>query len=72
MHSALYYFLVIASIILVAGSVITVIALCNAPEGYENEEGFVGITKGDERLLNEYASFRQQMTGSHGQSAMAA
>jgi hypothetical protein len=58
MQSALFYVVAIGSIILVAGSVITFIALRNAPEGYENEEGFIGITKGDEVLLNEFAHQR--------------
>jgi hypothetical protein len=72
MHSALYYLLAIASLILVAGSVTTVVALFTAPEGYENDEGFVGLTTGDERLLSEYAAFRQQLLAHGGQGQMAA
>jgi hypothetical protein len=72
MHSVLFYFLVIGSLILVAGSVITVVAMRNAPEGYENEEGFVGLTKGDERLLSEFAQFRQQAMAHVGHRQVAA
>ena len=72
MHSALFYVLAIASLILVAGSAITFVALRTAPEGFENEEGFVGLTKGDERLLNEFAEFRQQALTNGGYRQMAA
>ena len=70
MQSALFYLVAIGSLILVAGSVIAVVALRNAPEGYENEEGFIGITKGDEILLNQFATQRAAlMGGSHSAAA---
>ena len=54
MQTVLYYVLGLGAFALVAGGVIAIIALRNAPEGYEDETGFVGITKGDEALLKEF------------------
>ena len=71
MHSALYYLLGLGAFALVAGSIITIVALRNAPEGYEDEEGFVGLTKGDEALLKEYATTHSFPT-SHGSANLAA
>lgn len=66
MHSALFYIVALGSLMLVAGTVIAIHALRNAPEGYENEhEGFVGLTAGDEKLLHEFAAFKAQMSPGH-------
>ena len=54
MHSVLYYLLGLGAFVTVAGAVIAVYAVRNAPEGYEDAEGFVGVTKGDEVLLAQY------------------
>jgi len=72
MDSTLYYVVVISGLILAVGSLIMVVALRNAPEGFEGEEGFVGLTKGDEQLLSEFAAFRSQAMAQMGQSRMAA
>jgi hypothetical protein len=64
MNNALFYFLLISGLIVVAGSAIAFVAMRNAPEGFENEEGFIGLTKGDEMLLNEFASQRAALLGS--------
>lgn len=58
MNNALFYLLVLAGLVVVAGCVITYVAMRQAPEGFENEEGFIGLTKGDEVLLNQFASQR--------------
>lgn len=63
MSNVLFYSLVIFGLILVAGSVITIFAMRTAPEGFENEEGFIGLTKGDEVLLNEFAAQRAALLG---------
>ena len=55
MHTILSYLLVVTAIIIVTGGIVAFVAIRNAPEGYEDENGFTGITKGDEVLLNEYA-----------------
>jgi hypothetical protein len=70
MHIALVYFLVITAIMVVIGGIIAVVALRNAPEGYEDEYGFTGLTKGDEVLLNEFAHQRYAFV--HAQSPLAA
>lgn len=54
MQSALFYLLGFGAFAMVAGAVIAVYAMRNAPEGYEDENGFVGMTKGDEILLKQY------------------
>ena len=72
MHSAFYYLTVTASAIFVVGSIITVVAMVNAPEGFEGEDGFIGLTRGDEQLLNEFAAFRQQALAHVGHGGMAA
>jgi hypothetical protein len=64
MHSALFYFLAIFGVIVVAGGVIAFFALRHAPDGFEDEDGFTGITKGDEMLLNEFAQQRYPSTHS--------
>jgi len=58
MQTAIFYLLAIGSLILVAGSVIAFFAFRNAPEGFEGEEGFIGVTKGDEVLLDQFAAQR--------------
>ena len=65
MHSVLFYVLGLGAFVLVAGAVIAVHAIKNAPEGFENEEGFVGMTKGDELLLKQFAE-EQQVASLHG------
>ena len=59
MHTALYYLLGLGAFVLVAGAVIAVHAMRNAPEGFEDEDGFVGVTKGDELLLQQFAKEHQ-------------
>ena len=63
MSNALFYLLTISGIVVVAGSVIAYVAMRNAPEGYESDEGFIGLTKGDEVLLNEFAAQRAALVG---------
>lgn len=59
MSNALFYLLISAGIVVVAGLVVLYFAMRSAPEGFESqEEGFVGLTKGDEMLLNEFAAQR--------------
>ena len=71
MHTALYYLLGLGTFALVAGGVIAFVALRNAPEGYESDEGFVGLTKGDEVLLKQFAQVRNYSTV-HGSMDLAA
>ena len=71
MSTTFAYLLIIATLIMVAGGVIAFVAMRNAPEGFEDEEGFVGITKGDEALLNEFAT-QQRYTSVHGPTELAA
>jgi len=59
MQTAFFYLMGLGAFALVLGGVIAVVALRNAPEGYETDEGFVGLTKGDEVLLKEFAQGRQ-------------
>lgn len=59
MNTTLVYLLIIAGLVMVAGGVIAFVAMRNAPEGFENEEGFIGATKGDAMLLNEFAAQRR-------------
>jgi hypothetical protein len=54
MQSALYYLVGFAAFALVTGGLIAFFALRSAPEGYEDETGFVGVTKGDEVLLKQF------------------
>ena len=58
MNNAFFYLLIVAGLIVAAGGVVMFFALRNAPEGFEGEEGFIGLTKGDEVLLNEFAAQR--------------
>jgi len=58
MQTAFYYLLGLGAFAFVLGGVIAIVALRNAPEGYETDEGFVGLTKGDELLLKEFADRR--------------
>jgi len=59
MNNALFYLLISAGMVVVAGLVVLYFAMRSAPEGFESqEEGFVGLTKGDEMLLNEFAAQR--------------
>ena len=71
MHSALYYILGFGAFATVAGASIAVVAMRRAPEGYEDAEGFVGITKGDELLLKQFAE-EQHYTSIHGSMDLAA
>lgn len=44
------------------GLLVLFYATRSAPEGFESQdEGFVGLTKGDEMLLNEYAAQRASL-----------
>jgi hypothetical protein len=54
MQSVLFYVLGFGAFTVVSGGVIAFFALRNAPEGFEDETGFVGLTKGDEALLREF------------------
>lgn len=59
MSNAVFYFLISSGVAVVAGLVVLFFAMRSAPEGFESqEEGFVGLTKGDEMLLNEFAAQR--------------
>jgi len=58
MQTALFYVIGLGTFALVAGGVIAFFALRNAPEGFEGDEGFVGLTRGDEALLKEFANAR--------------
>ena len=58
MQTAFYYLLGFGAFAMVLGAIIAFVALRNAPEGYETDEGFVGLTKGDEVLLKEFAEGR--------------
>jgi hypothetical protein len=68
MQTALYYLLGLGVFALVAGGIIAFFALRNAPEGFESDEGFVGLTKGDEVLLKEFAHERH-FSSVHGRMA---
>jgi hypothetical protein len=70
MHTTLAYFLVIFAIMIAIGGIVVVVALRNAPEGFEDENGFTGLTKGDEVLLNEFA--HQRYAFAHAQQPLAA
>ena len=71
MNSVLYYILGLGAFVTIAGAVIAVYAVRNAPEGYEDEqEGFVGVTKGDELLLAQYKE--QHFSSVHGPMDVAA
>ena len=71
MHSALFYLFGIGAFMMAAGGVIAFVALRNAPEGYEDDDGFVGLTKGDEFLLKQFAQ-EQQFSAMHGSADLAA
>jgi hypothetical protein len=71
MNTTLVYLLIIAGLIMIAGGVIAFVALRNAPEGFEDETGFVGATKGDEALLDEFAAQRRY-AAMHSHTGMAA
>jgi hypothetical protein len=71
MQSVLYYFLGFGAFMLVAGGAIAFVALRNAPEGYEDQSGFVGVTKGDEALLREFERGQRYPTV-HGSMDLAA
>jgi hypothetical protein len=59
MNNVLFYLLIGTGIVVVAGLVVLISAMRSAPEGFESsDEGFVGLTKGDEMLLNEFAAQR--------------
>ena len=72
MHPALFYLLGLGAVVLVAGAIIAVVAMRTAPEGFEDEDGFVGITKGDELLLKEFAKEQQQFASLPGSVDVAA
>ena len=71
MHPALMYLLGIGAFVMVVGLVITVVALRNAPEGFEDDDGFVGVTKGDELLLKQYSE-QAHFGHVHGSADLAA
>ena len=72
MQTALFYLFGLGTFALVAGGVIAFVALRNAPEGFESEEGFVGVTKGDEVLLKQFANRRNTTATVHGPMDLAA
>jgi hypothetical protein len=53
-----FYLIGLGAFVLVTGGVIAVVALRSAPEGFEDEDGFVGLTKGDEVLLKQFGHER--------------
>ncbi len=72
MNSVLFYLMVCIGIVVVAGLLVLIFATRNAPEGFEStDEGFVGLTKGDEMLLNEFAAQRAALLNRsmHGAAA---
>lgn len=69
MHSLLYYMLGLGAFVTIAGSIIAFFAVRNAPEGFEDETGFVGVTKGDEVLL---AQFQKDFASVHASAHAAA
>lgn len=59
MNNALFYFVMASGIVVVAGLIVLSFAMRSAPEGFEKtDEGFIGLTRGDEMLLNEFAAQR--------------
>lgn len=72
MQTALFYLLGLGAFALVTGGVIAFFALRNAPEGYEDENGFVGMTKGDEVLLKQFGHQHHYSTSVHGSMDLAA
>ena len=70
MHSVLYYLLGLGAFVMIAGAIIAVYAVRNAPEGYEDAEGFVGVTKGDEVLLAQFQK-EHQYSSVHGPMDLA-
>jgi hypothetical protein len=72
MQTAFFYLIGLGAFAFVLGGVIAIVALRNAPEGYETDEGFVGLTKGDEVLLKEFAEGRHfpALQGSMGHGSM--
>lgn len=70
MHTVLYYVLGLGAFFTLVGAVIAIYAVRNAPEGYEDEEGFVGVTKGDEVLLAQFQK-EQQYASVHGPMDLA-
>jgi hypothetical protein len=59
MNNAIFYFMIASGMVVVAGLVVLFFAVRSAPEGFEShDEGFVGLTKGDQMLLNEFAAQR--------------
>jgi hypothetical protein len=76
MQTAFFYIMGLGAFALGLGGIIAAIALRNAPEGYETDEGFVGLTKGDEVLLKEFAEGRHyaafQSPMDHGSLDLAA
>jgi hypothetical protein len=65
MNSVLYYILGLGAFVTIAGAIIAVYAVRTAPEGYEDEDGFVGVTKGDEVLLAQFQK-EQHYSSVHG------
>lgn len=65
MNSVLFYLLIASGIVVVAGLIVLCFAMRSAPEGFESmDEGFIGLTKGDEMLLNEFAAQRAALLNS--------
>jgi len=59
MNSVLFYLLLGTGIVVASGLVVLFFATRSAPEGFEStDDGFVGLTKGDEVLLHEFAAQR--------------
>ena len=70
MNTVLYYALGLGAFVTIAGAVIAVYAMRKAPEGFEDESGFVGVTKGDELLLAQYQK-EQHYSSVHGPMDLA-
>ena len=59
MNGLLFLCATFLGIVSLGGLIVLLVASRTAPEGFESEaDGFVGLTKGDEMLLNEFASQR--------------
>jgi hypothetical protein len=71
MQTVLYYLIGLGAFALVTGGIITVFAMRSAPEGFEDETGFVGVTKGDKVLLEQF-SRAPHYSPSHGRMDLAA
>lgn len=62
MQTFIFYLVGLGIFSLVAGAAIAFVALCNAPEGFEDKDGFVGLTRGDEILLKQFGDGQSYST----------